>query len=53
MSYGYEYLLDEDRDDIVSFEKIKHRPKMDESEPRKPRRPRPKKVGYTEDESTQ
>lgn len=51
MSHGLEYLLDEDRDDFTQFEKIKHRPKtMNDAEVRKPRRPRPKKLGYIEDE---
>ena len=52
MSHGLEYLLDEDGDEFKQFEKIKHRPKtMTDAEVRKPRRPRPQKLGYLEDDS--
>jgi hypothetical protein len=51
MSHGLEYLLDEDGDEVTKFEKIKTRPKtMNDAEVRKPRRPRPQKLGYLEDD---
>lgn len=50
MSHGLEYLLDEDGDEFVSFEKIKHRPKtMNDDEMKKSKRIRPQKPRYSDD----